>query len=222
MKKLIFSLSCISLFCYGQQFDPQLSRVDEKPHVVNIFKKEMPFLETSRLLLRPISVNDAQDLFEVHSDPEVVKYMPIAENSVEQTKYWIEWRQKRRQEGDPVPWVMVHKQTGKVLGLCGFYRIDYPRAAGEVMITLNRKFWGKGFMQEAMKAVADYGFSSIGLNRIDCLFYPENKRITRLCEKVGLQFVGHIPECYYYKGRYWDRLYYTLLKKDWPRISSRV
>lgn len=221
MKKILVSLSCLSLFCYAQQqYDPRFSRVDDKPNVINIFKK-MPSLETSRLILRPVEMDDAADLFEIHSDYEVVRYMPIEqEDSIERTKYWITWRQKRQQEGQPVPWVMVDKKTNKVVGFCGFYRIDYPRAAGEVMITLHRNYWGKGYMFEAMKAVAACGFDVIGLNRIDVLVYPEHERIIALCEKAGLRFIGSIPECYYYKGRYWDRVYYTLLKKDWEQLRN--
>lgn len=222
MNKKILVLNCLSFLCFAQQYDSRFFRADEKPNVINIFK-DMPSLETLRLILRPVQMSDAQDLFEVHSDYEVVRYMPVEqEESIERTQYWIEWRQKRQHEGQPVPWVMVDKKTNKVLGFCGFYRIDYPRAAGEIMVTLNRQWWGNGYMLEAIKAVVACGFQVIGLNRIDILFYPENKRITSLCEKAGLRFIGSIPECYYYKGHYWDRVYYTLLKKDWEQLNNNL
>lgn len=220
MKKII-ALSCLSVLCIAQEYDPRFSRPDEKPQVINIYK-EMPTLETNRLVLRPVVMDDAQDLLEVHGDPEVVKYMPLDEDTPEKIQKTLIWRIQRQQNGDPVPWVMVEKKSNKVLGFCGFYRIDYPRAAGEIMVTLHRAFWGKGYMQEALTKVANYGFTTIGLNRIDVLFYPENKRIVSLCNKAGLRFIGHIPECYYYKGRYWDRLLYTLLKKDWPNLKSKL
>ena len=184
------------------------------PQLKNIFRN-LPTLETKRLILRAVRQEDAKDLHETYGDPEVAKYVPWSPDpDRDKTQYWVNWRLERYKQGLPTPWAMVRKEDKKVIGLCGFYKVDEDNACAEILSTLARKYWGHGFIPEAGRAIAAYAFASMDLNRIQALIHPDNDLAIKLLEKAGFHKVGLIPECLYYKGAYWDRVVFTLLKKD--------
>ncbi len=178
----------------------------------------LPYLETEHLILRNCQETDAPALFEMQGDPEVVEFTPMeCDADVERTEHWIKWRLKRQSQNKPAPWLVQHKEHQKAIGLCGFCTFDEENEIADLLITFHRKY-DDDLMDEAVAAAVECGFTTIKLNRINFSFDPQNIRATEMCERFyskGLQKVGSSPEHLKYKGAFWDRVLYCLLRKSW-------
>ncbi len=190
------------------------------PTVKNLFGN-LSVLETERLVLRPMHESDVEDLFEVYSDAEVLRFMPLRlREKIEDIEAKVAWFLKRYEDGKPAPWVIVLKETNKVIGLCGFFHWVERFAYAEIMSLLARDYWGQGIMTEAKQAVITYAFNEMGINRIQSSVYPGNIASLRVNEKLGFKIVGIVPEYAYYKSAYWDRMILSLLKNDFLRLEK--
>jgi RimJ/RimL family protein N-acetyltransferase len=207
MKRLILAIS-LSAMIYAD-------RQSEKPCVVNVFNN-LPTLQTERLILRKVQPEDLDDLHEIYSDPEVVRYVSCElDSSKADTKKWLDWRLNNAKEGIPVPWAVVRKDTNEMIALAGFCGLDAKNAAAELMINVKRVHWNQGYAKEVLKTIFQYGFESMGLNRIFSMIHPDNEASIRLHEKLGFLRIGMIPECKYYRGYFRDRIIFTLQKSSY-------
>lgn len=101
-------------------------------------------LETQRLVLRHLLMNDLDDLFAFYSDPEVIKYIPDAPRSYEETKEELEWFMNGHPRFPELGlWATVYKATGQFIGRCGLlpWTIDGQNEV-EVAFALARPWWG--------------------------------------------------------------------------------
>jgi len=178
-----------------------------------------PILETSRLILKKISSEDAEDMFEYASDPEVTKYLSSWEyhKNIEDSLKFINLLLSRYEKGNPSDWGVYLKENGKLIGTCGFSFIDEKNMVGEVGYVLGRKYWNKGIMTEAVRKVIEFGFEKLNLNRIQARCKVENIASERVMQKVGMKFEGVLREAVFAKGRFWDMKMYSILKREYEK-----
>lgn len=159
-----------------------------------------PILETERLWLRELSLDDAPVMFELDSDPEVVRYLgraPLA--SVDESRQRIAERMledyARHGFGR---WAMLLKAAspsgpdgnepgGAFVGVAG---LKWLPELNEVDIGygLLPRYWGRGLATEAARAALEYGFRSLGLSRIIGLVDAPHRASIRVLEKCGLVY----------------------------------
>ena len=176
-----------------------------------------PTLETERILLRKLQVDDAPDMFEYASDPLVTRYVLIdTHRSQDETRAFLERVVSRDPDSGLATFAVVLKETGKMIGTCGIYLDHERRARAEVAYMLNRAHWGHGYITEALQAVIDFGFSHLGMNRIFARCRPENVASARVMEKVGMTYEGLLREHILVRGEFWDLQEYAILRKEWP------
>jgi ribosomal-protein-alanine N-acetyltransferase len=183
---------------------------------------EFPTLETDRLLLRKITRDDAPAVFDYASDPQVPLYMPwLPHQSLAETYAYLAQVIDHYAQGEPGPWGIVHKGDARLIGACGYsnWRREHRRA--EIGYVLHRGYWGHGYMTEAVRAIVDFGFARMGLNRVEARCEVPNVGSARVMEKVGMTFEGILREQVYEKDRYRDMKIYALLRRDWASISGR-
>jgi ribosomal-protein-alanine N-acetyltransferase len=147
-----------------------------------------PILETERLFLRRLIMDDLNELFALYSDPEIRKYFPEGVLSLEETEDELKWHMNGHPEHAELGlWATIHKQTGKFIGRCGLlpWEID-GRLEVEIAYLLDKKFWGQGLATEAAKAILDYGFEKLNLTRLICLIDPENIASQCVAKKIGM------------------------------------
>lgn len=148
-------------------------------------------LETKRLILRRLIMDDLDELAALYRDPEVRKYFPEGDHGVltyEETQEELEWFLN----GHPTHpqlglWGTIHKETGKFIGRCGLlpWTIE-GQAEVEVAYLLDKRFWGQGLGTEAAQGIARYAFEQLNLSRLICLIDPENYASHRVAEKIGM------------------------------------
>jgi ribosomal-protein-alanine N-acetyltransferase len=190
------------------------SRIAAPPAIKNIFH-EMPILETERLILRKVRPEDAKDLFEIYSDPEVAKYVPWEPvGNINDIGRWVAEHFEQYKKGSPSCWIIEHKEEKRAVGWCGFLRWQPKSGRVNIYTALSRKHWCHGYMTEAKRAVISYAFNVMGCNSILSYVHPANKAAIRVNEKLGFRTAGTIPEYIYCKGAYQDRMCMCLLRSD--------
>jgi RimJ/RimL family protein N-acetyltransferase len=145
-------------------------------------------LETERLTLRRLTMNDLDALAVIYGDPEVRRYFPEGTLEYEETREELEWiiNVYYGQYGFGL-WATIHKETDEFIGRCGLlpWTIE-GRSEVEVAYLLARAYWGQGFGTEAAQAILDYGFEQLHLSRLICLIDPANEPSIRVAEKIGM------------------------------------
>jgi RimJ/RimL family protein N-acetyltransferase len=180
----------------------------------------LPILETERLLLRKITRDDAPDVFEYASDPEVPTYMSWEPHqSIQETYDYLERAMRRYQEHNPGPWAIIHRCDAKMIGTCSFSFWDREHNSSELGYVLNRRYWGQGYMSEAVRAVVAFGFRELGMNRIQARCDVPNVGSARVMEKAGMTFEGVLRQQLFEKGSYRDIKIYSILRSEWEDQS---
>jgi ribosomal-protein-alanine N-acetyltransferase len=177
---------------------------------------ELPELETDRLLLRKMRPDDAADLFEYACDPAVAKFTTWrAHESIEYSKLFLRAVMEEYSKHEPSSWGIEEKAERKLIGTCGFANWSPSDFRGEIGYALSRKYWGKGYMTEAVRAVIAFGFRTLQLNRIEARCEIKNIASARVIEKAGMKFEGILRQHAFYKGAFRDLKMYSILRKEW-------
>lgn len=162
----------------------------KKENLLHIFSR-MPELETPRLRLRPMRVCDTEDMYEYAKNPEVTRYLLWRPHPNPQyTKSYLEYLAGRYRIGAHYEWALISKETGHMIGTCGFAHIDCPNNRGELGYVLNPAYRGQGLVVEAAQRVMRFGFSVLGLHRIEARYMMENNASRRVMDKLGMRFEG--------------------------------
>jgi RimJ/RimL family protein N-acetyltransferase len=147
-------------------------------------------LETKRLLLRRFVMSDLEALFAFYSDPEVIKYIPDAPRTHEETREELEWFMNGHPKFPELGlWATIHKETDRFIGRCGLLpsTIDEQNEV-EVAFALSKEYWGQGLATEAAQALVRYGSEHLQLSRLICLIDKENQASIRVATKIGMTF----------------------------------
>ena len=178
---------------------------------------DLPELETERLLLRKMRLDDAEAMFAYASDPEVTRYVLWeTHRSVVDSESFLRSATEGYERGDFGGWGVVLKDDGAFVGTCGVdagYAPEHARA--ELGYVLSREHWGKGLMTEAVRAVIAFGFEQLSLNRIQARCIAENVASARVMEKAGMTHEGTLRESEFIKGAYRDIELYSILRREY-------
>lgn len=149
-----------------------------------------PLLETERLILKPISVSEAQTVFDAWaSDPRVTKFMHYsAHTDVSVTEEWLKDVQNELESDLTYDWGFYLKDGMKLIGSGGaYYKPELE--AYNIGYNLAYDYWHKGFATEAMQAVVHFLKTELGARKVTAYYAAENKGSGRVLEKLGLRYV---------------------------------
>ncbi len=143
-------------------------------------------LISDRIMLRYIEISDAYDMYEYASIPEVSEYLLWSPHiNLTATKGYIEFLCQRYKKGLYADWALVLKETGKMIGTCGFASLDLKQNEGEIGYVLSPFYRKKGYMTEAVDMLLCFSFENIGLEKIKLRIMSENADSIRLAERFG-------------------------------------
>jgi ribosomal-protein-alanine N-acetyltransferase len=175
-----------------------------------------PVLTTERLHLRQILLTDAEAFFATFSDEEAMKfYGHEPHRSLKDSQELIERTQALYTQRESIRWGITLHGEDRVIGSCNFHRFDEGYHRAETGYELNRAFWGQGLMFEAMSAILTYGFTELGLHRVEAVIDILNERSKNLLLKLGFTYEGNLRQRYYFRGRFEDEYYFGLLRDEW-------
>jgi ribosomal-protein-alanine N-acetyltransferase len=183
-----------------------------------------PEIITDRLVLRRIILADSTALFSVLSDEEVTRFYDDAtftdiSQAREQIKAWESGYQHRR----CIRWAIALKGDTTMIGSCGFYNIHPWHLRASLGYELARPSWRQGIMTEALNAIIAFGFTEMGLHRIDAVVLPANTASVRLLDKLGFLNEGLLRnfENWGDKG-FVDLGMHSLTRSEWESASQRI
>ena len=183
----------------------------------SIFVKfsKYPTIETERLLLRPVTLDDAEAMFEYASDRENTRYTFPTNQSLEETKNNIAQFYLANPLGR---WGIELKSTGQFIGTIDLHKIDHILKKAAIGYIVNKKYWNQGLTTEANRAVIELAFEKIGMNKLTALHDKANPASGRVMEKSGMHY-SHDEEYaaldLHEEDRIVTRTHYILTKEDY-------
>ncbi|MER8153561.1 GNAT family N-acetyltransferase [Streptomyces sp. NPDC094472] len=181
------------------------------------------FLETERLVLRPFTEADADHLFALDNDPDVMRFINGGKPTSRETLHAQTLPRLLHDHpcfGTRGYWAAEGKATGTFLGWFEFRPLDdHSPAVVELGYRLNKAAWGKGYAAEGARALIHKGFTDLGVERVTADTMAVNTRSRRVMEKAGLSFLrnftGDWPDAI--EGSEHGEVEYELTRAAWKQ-----
>lgn len=176
-------------------------------------------IETARLILRRIAMEDVQDAFENWmGDERVTEFLrwpthKSARVSERIVKEWIAGYEK----ADFYQWVIVPKEMGKPIGTISVVAMDEQTEKVHIGYCIGSKWWHQGYTSEALAAIIPFFFEEVGVNRIETQHDPNNPNSGRVMKKCGLIYEGTLRKADWSNKGIVDACMYGLLAEDYFR-----
>lgn len=174
-----------------------------------------PTLATERLILRQLTINDADEVYNLRSNPAVSEF--IARDpytSKEESIGFINKINKNIENNEAGYWVIALKTDNRLIGTCCIWQISEENSRAEIGYELMPSFQGKGIMFEAIGALLKYAFGTMQLHSLEAVVYPKNIRSIQLLEKFGFVREAYFKENVYFNNKFIDTAIYSLLSKN--------
>jgi ribosomal-protein-alanine N-acetyltransferase len=178
---------------------------------------ERPTLETDRLILRPHSLWDADEMQKLIDDKEIaattlnIPHPYTLEDAIE----WLGQREEKFESTGAPQFAITHKD-GYFIGGIGL-NLSKEHENAELGYWIGKRFWSKGYCTEAAGAVVKYGFEVMGLNRIHAQHFTRNPASGRVMQKIGMKHEG----CLRQEVKKWDKFedieVYGILKSEYNK-----
>lgn len=179
--------------------------------MVQLHFEPFPVLETERLVLRQISIADAEDIFLLRTNPEAMKY--INRPALQSNDDVIELINKMTNTAERINWGITLKNQNKIIGTIGYHKIDKENYRAEIGYMLSPEYWNTGLMSEAITKVIEYGFNAMNLHSIEAVINPENTVSRKILRKFNFIKEGYFKENFYFEGKFLDSEVYSLIKR---------
>ena len=175
----------------------------------------LPRLVTPRLVLRRLTVEDADAMFAFLRDPRLTEFVSWDHHaSVERTVLYLMTVETAYRDGGLLEWAVTTRRGGRVVGTCGFTRFDPDHARAELGYTIGRRFSGRGYATEAAAEVVRFGFEELGLHRVEAQCAVGNAASARVLEKIGMTCEAVLAERASIRGRFCDVKMFARLRRD--------
>lgn len=176
-------------------------------------------IRSARLLLRPLTEADVDDLVEYRSIPEVCRYVPFAPQSAEDVIARINgvWRpQALDQEGDAITLGAELLESGKLIGDVMVRWLSAEHRCGEIGYVFSPAYSGRGYAAEAAHASLHFAFDDFGLHRVIARLDARNSASARLATRLGMRQEALLRENEWFKGEWTDEIDFAMLAQEWP------
>lgn len=174
-----------------------------------------PVLSTERLLLRKLAISDYKDMYEYSKLPETSRFLLWSPHETPRfTKKYLSYLQGEYRGGRFYDFAVVEKKSGKMIGTCGFTSIDLVNNGAEVGYVLSPAHWGKGYGAEALRCVMRFGFSELGVHRMEAKIMEGNTASMRVAEKCGMRREAVHRDAMLIKGAYRTIVEYAVLAEE--------
>ena len=176
----------------------------------------LPTLDAPRVRLRWLDAGDVDALFDVFSDPDMMRY-------------WSTPAMKERDEAVALlarihdqfgtksgyQWGVERKEDGRLIGTCTLFHVDARNMRAELGYCLGSAYWKAGYMREALTALIDFSFGTLKLRRLEADVDPRNENSMRILDKLGFQREGLLRERWNVGDEIQDTAFLGLLAREW-------
>jgi len=183
----------------------------------------LPRLETERLVLRPYTPADAGRVQQMCNDWDIASTTlalpyPYPDGAAEQ---WISTHAESFQQGKEVTLAITLKPGGMVVGSMAL-SVNKNHNRGELGYMIAKEHWNHGYCTEAAQAMVQYGFTAIGLNRIQAVHFPRNPASGKVMQKLGMVREGLLRQYARGQERFEDVVIYSMLRTEFEATERTV
>jgi len=182
---------------------------------------------SERLVLRPLEPKDGKRLYEYRNQPDVMLFQGWTPESEKEVVDYAKLM-AQREFAAPGEWYQVvlelspkEEQSKPVIGDVAFCIEPEMKKQAELGIAIDTAFHGKGYAQEAIKALTGYLFERFDLHRIHVSIDPENAPSRKLFKRIGFREEGHLKKATFFKGEWVDDVIMAVLKTEWDQNQIR-
>lgn len=181
-----------------------------------------PNLHSKRLFLRPFELSDGDDLRRLAGDRAIADTTLQIPHpyKVGMAEEWILTQRPRFEAGEQVVFAVLLRESGQLIGAMGLV-IENKFRRAELGYWIGRPYWGNGYCTEAGRAILQYGFQSLNLNRIHAYHFKRNPASGRVMQKLGMRHEGSAPQHVMKWGVFEDIELYGILRSGW-RNTRRI
>lgn len=181
----------------------------------------MTTLQTTRLTLRPLRMDDADDITRLLQEKRVVEMMSVIPWPYER-RHAVEWLERlaaNKEDDRNECFAITLRESAEFLGVIGLH--PDPSAPWAFFgYWLGIDHWGHGYMTEALREILRFGFAELGLRRIEACHFLHNPASGRVMRKAGLRFEG-VQRLRVRRGdQLFDRVNYGLIDDDWRALED--
>jgi ribosomal-protein-alanine N-acetyltransferase len=174
-----------------------------------------PELLTERLRLRRIIASDVSAVLDLFGDERVVEFYDLARfTSPDQAEKMISQFDEMHAARKGIRWAITLRSEDRLIGTCGFNEWLKISRRGTLGYDLTPSHWNHGYMTEALRAVMDYGFKEMNLNRLEAYVMSGNLGSIQLLRKLGFQLEGVLRQRGFWKGAFHDLQLFASLRED--------
>lgn len=179
---------------------------------VKLYLAEDHMMETERLKLRPITLADAEDMYEYASKEDNTYFVFPRHTSIDDTRHSI----ATYFMADPLGKFGIElKENNKLIGTADI-RVDMTKFKAEVGYVLNQTYSNQGYATEAVKKLVEFAFETLELEKVIATCDARNITSEALMKRLGMTKEGHARKHELWKKGEWvDMLYYGLLKEEY-------
>ncbi|MEU3659783.1 GNAT family protein [Streptomyces sp. NPDC032940] len=181
---------------------------------------EKPVLTGEKTVLRPFTGQDADVMWEIINDPEVVRF--TFEPDSELTREGVrDWYASRADRPDRLDLAVTDPADGEVLGEVVLHEWDPANRSCTFRTLIGPRGRGRGVGTEATRLIVGHGFERLGLHRVQLELYGDNHRALRVYEKAGFTVEGVRREAAWRDGRWADEVIMAVLDHEWAAHRGR-
>lgn len=183
--------------------------------MLNLEFSPFPNMNSERLDFRSLHDDDVNEVFAIRSDKEIMKYIPrpLAKDLQDALDH-IKMVQETIAKSEGINWALTFKDSSKLIGIIGIYRISKADHRGELGYILLPEYHNQGIISEAIQTVLTYAFENIGFHSLEAIIDPDNIASERVLVKNGFVKEAHIKENVFWDGQYLDTIIYSMLKRN--------
>lgn len=186
----------------------------------SIAQPSQPVLQTPRLRLRRTHADDADALYAIHSDPQVMRYWSSpAWTERQQAVEKLTDIERQLAEMDVYVWGIALRNSDLLIGSTALFALQREQGRAEIGYSLGSQYQGMGLGQEALRAVLGFAFDTLDLRRIEADIDPRNLPSMKLVERLGFVREGLLRERWQVAGETADTALYGLLRQDYRGLQ---
>lgn len=176
---------------------------------------DFPQIITERLKLREIKTDDAESIYKILSNPDVIKYDTFdLFTNMKQAYDLIDWFKTQYRDKRSIFWGISLTSQSDIIGWCKC-EIEVPKVRADLGYDLNPDYWNKGIMTESLKAVIEYVFQTLNINRIEATVSTMNMASIKVLEKLGFANEGILRERSLFSSTIHDTVMFSMLKREY-------
>ena len=181
----------------------------------------LPIITAERVVLRWVSENDIDSLYEIFSDPQVMRYWATPPYTTREAAVQLQREIASGNENETmIKWGLALRDSDRLIGTTTLFNLSLENGRAELGYAMGREHWGKGYMNEALQALVVHAFEVMNLRRLEADVDPRNTASIRTLERLGFQKEGYLRERWHVNGEIQDALFYGLLRREFKPSAA--